>query len=101
MLTIEAKLDELMSKINNQERRNHSAHEVGFVVDDEKKNEEGLAHKGPYNMEEAQYIQGNGSYNFKPNNNLPIHYTPTLRNHDNLSYGGGVQQGQRPVQNHQ
>ena len=59
MSTIEAKLDALMSKINNQERENHLAHEVGVVVDVEKKNEEGLAHEGPYNMEEAEYIHGN------------------------------------------
>ena len=86
MSTIEAKLDALISKINNRERRNHSTNEVGVVVDDENKNEEGLAHECPFNMEEAQYIQGNRAYNFKPNNNLPTHYTPALRNHENLSY---------------
>ena len=43
-----------MSRINNREKINHSAHEVGVIVDAEKKNEEGLAHEGPYNMEEAQ-----------------------------------------------
>ena len=37
----------------------------------------------------------------KPNNNLPTHYTLALRNHENLSYGGGVQQGLRPAQNYQ
>ena len=56
MTTIEAKLDAIMNRLNNEERRNHSAHEVGIVEDAEKKNEEGLAHEGPYNMEEAQYI---------------------------------------------
>ena len=50
-----------------------------------------LAHEGPYNVEEAQYINGNISYNFKQNNNLPTHFTPALRNHENLSYGGGMQ----------
>ena len=44
---------------------------------------------------------GNISYNFKPNNNLPTHYTLALRNHENLSYGGRAQQGQRPMQNFQ
>ena len=38
------------------------------------------------------------SYHFKPNPNLPTHYTPTLRNHEIFSYGGGVQQGPRPRQ---
>ena len=31
MLAIEAKLDALMTKMNNQERRIHSANEVGIV----------------------------------------------------------------------
>ena len=44
---------------------------------------------------------GNISYNFKSNNNLPTHYTPALRNHENFSYGSGVQQGPRPGQNNQ
>ena len=34
--------------------------------------DEGLAHEGPYQVEEAQFVSGNISYNFKlPNNNLP------------------------------
>ena len=59
MIAIEAKLDVIMNRLNNQERRNHSAYEVGIVEDAEKKNEEGLAYEGPYNTKEAQYIQGN------------------------------------------
>ena len=101
MIAIEAKLDVIMNRLNNQERRNHSAHEVGIMEDAEKKNEEGLAYEGLYQVEEAHYIQGNRSYNFKPNNNLPTHYTPALRNHENLSYGGGMLQDPRPVQNYQ
>ena len=31
---------------------------------------EGLAHEGPYQVEEAQFVNGNRSYNFKPNNNF-------------------------------
>ena len=31
------------------------------------------------------------AYHFKPNPNLPTHYTPALRNHENFSYGGGAQ----------
>ena len=46
-------------------------------------------------------MDGNRSYNFRPNTNLPTHYTPALRKHENFSYGGGAQQGQRPVQNYQ
>ena len=72
-----------------------SAHEVGTVEGNEQKSitYEGLAHEGPYQVEEAQFVGGNRSYNFKPNNNLPTHYTPTLRNHENFSYGGGAQKG--------
>ena len=78
MLAIEAKLDAIMSRINNQERRNHSAHEVEIVEKAEQKSvaEQGLAHEGPYQVEEAQFINGNKSYNFKPNINLHTHYTP-------------------------
>ena len=60
----------------------------------------GLAHEGAYKVDEVQYINGYGSYNFKPNNNLPTHYKPALRNHENLSYGGRMKQGPRPVQNY-
>ena len=103
MTAIEAKLDALMNKMGNHEIRMHSAHEVGTVDENEKRNsvEEGLTHEGPYQVEEAQYLYANRSYNFKPNLNLPTHHTPALRNHDNLSYGGGAQQGQRPRQNFQ
>ena len=58
--------------------------------------EEGPNHKGSYQVEEAQYLNTNMSYTFKPNLNLPTHYTPALRNHENFSYGGGAQKGQRP-----
>ena len=43
-------------------------------------------------------MSGNKSYNFKPNNNLSTHYTSALRNHENFSYGIGVQHGPRPMQ---
>ena len=70
----------------------HSAHEVRIVEESEQKSsaEEGLAHGGPYQVEEDQFLNGNESYNFKPNLNYPTHYTPALRNHENFSYGGGA-----------
>ena len=52
--------------------------------------DEGLAHKGPSHVEEAQFAGGNRSYNFQPNTNLPTHYTPALRNLENFSYRGGA-----------
>ena len=38
MIAIEAKLDALMNKIGNHERRMHSANEVGTVDKNEKRN---------------------------------------------------------------
>ena len=50
MIGIEAKLDALMNKLGNQDRRMHSAHEVGTVEGNEQKSitDKGLPHKGPY-----------------------------------------------------
>ena len=89
MTSMEAKLDALMNKMGNHERRMHSAHEVGAVEKNEQKNsaKEGLAHKGPYQNEEAQFLNANRRYNFKPNFNLKTHYTLALRNLENFSYG--------------
>ena len=61
--------------------------------------DEGFAHEGPYQVEVAQLVSDNKSYNFKPNNNLPTHYTPPLRNDENFSYGSGVQHSPRLMQN--
>ena len=65
------------------------------TLEDEQRilNDEGLANNGPYHVEEVQFVNGNRSYNFKPNINHPTHYTLTLRNHENLSYGPTIQQG--------
>lgn len=35
-----------------------------------------------------KYVNGNRGYSFRPNNNLRTHYHLSLRNHENLSYGG-------------
>ena len=92
MIAIEEKLDALMNKMGNHERRMHSTNEVGIVDENEKRNsaEEGLSHEGPYQVEEAQYLNANRGYNLKRNLNLPTHYTPSLRNHENFSYGAGA-----------
>ena len=76
MSAIKAKLDTLMNKVSMQERRNQYAHLVG-TMEDEKRvlNDEGLANDGPYHVEEVQFVNDNRSYNFKPNTNLPTHYT--------------------------
>ena len=63
MSAIEAKLDALMSKMGHQERKVHSAHEVGTMEGGEHKciADEGLAHEGPYQVKEAQLVNGNKS----------------------------------------
>ena len=101
MTSIEAKLDTLMNRLGNNERIMHIALEVGTIDEGEKRKNvvEGLTHEGPYQVDEAPFLNTNRSYTFKPNLNLPTHYTPALRNHENFSYGGGAQQGQRPGQN--
>ena len=82
-------------------RRMLTAHEVGEVKEGIGSSAEGPFEEGSYQVEEAQYLNANRSYTFKPNPNLPTHYTLALRNHENFSYGGGAQQGQRPGQNMQ
>ena len=55
MTTIEAKLDTLMNKLGNNERRMHNTLEVGIVDEGEKRKsvDEALTHEGPYQVEEA------------------------------------------------
>ena len=52
MTAIEAKLDALVNKIRDQDRRMHSAHEVGTVERNEQKSsaDKGLSHEGPYQV---------------------------------------------------
>ena len=90
MTVIEAKLDALMNKLGNNERIMHTTPEVGTIDEGEKRNsaKEGPTHEGSYKVKEAQYLNSKMSYTFKPNLNLPTHYTPTLRNHENFIYGG-------------
>ena len=102
MTTIEAKIDAIMNIMNNHAKRIQLVNEVGTMNRVEQNNlvDQGLSYEGAYQVDEVQYINGNISYNFKPNNNLPTHYTLALSNHENLSYGGGMQQGPRPTRNY-
>ena len=100
MTAIELKLDAIMNKLGNNEKRMHTAHEVGAVNEGMRSSDEGPVEEEPYQVEEAYYLNANRSYTFKPNPNLPTHYTPALRNHENFSYGEGAQQGLRPGQNY-
>ena len=96
MTAIEAKLDAVMNKLGNNKRRMHTTHEVGAVEDRIRRSVEGLVGEEPYQVEETKYMNEQRSYHFNPNPNLPTRYTPTLRNHENFSYGGGAQQGLKP-----
>ena len=89
--TIEAKLDVVMNELSSNEKRMHTAHEVGAVREGRRNNAEGYEEEEPYQVEETMYMNKQRSYHFKPNPNLPAHYTLALRNHENFSYGGGAQ----------
>ena len=54
MTAIEAKLDVLMNKLGNNERRMHTTLKVGTIDEGErrKSDEEGSNHEGPYQVEE-------------------------------------------------
>ena len=85
MSAIEAKLDALMHWVD---KRMHSANEIGAVEREGRVNNvEGRAVEGSYAVEEANYLNEQRAYHFKPNPNLLTHYTPALRNHENFSYG--------------
>ena len=88
--TIEVKLDVVMNKLGNNERRMHTAHEVEAVDERIRRSAEELVGEEPYQVEETKYMNEQRSYHFKPNPNLPTHYTPALRKHENFSYGGGA-----------
>ena len=99
MSAIEAKLEALMRRLD---KRMHSANEIGAVEREGRvNNAEGPAEEGSYVVEEANYLNEHRAYHFKPNPNLPTHYTPALRNHENFSYGGGAQHVLRHWQNFQ
>ena len=96
MIPMEAKLDAIMHRMDKQDKILHSAHEIRVVERDGiRRSVEGPTEEDPYIVEEANYLNEQRSYHFKPNPNLPTHYNPTLRNHENFSYGGGAPQGQR------
>ena len=100
MTTMEAKLDAIMHRMDKQEKRLHSAHEIGAVERDGiRRSVEGPTEEDPYQVEEAKYMNKQRIYYFKPNPNLPTYYNPALRNHENFSYSGEASQGPRHGQN--
>ena len=102
MTAMEAKLDAIMHMMEKQERKMHTAHEIGAVEREAmRRSAEIPKEDDAYEVEEAKYLNEPRSYHFKPNPNLPTHYNPALRNHENFSYGGGTTQGPRHGQNPQ
>ena len=68
----------------------HTAHEIGAVEREAMRRSAKIPkEEDAYEVEEAKYVNEPRNYHFKPNPNLPTHYSPTLRNHENFSYGGG------------
>ena len=88
MTTIEAKMDSVMNKLGSNERKIHTALEVGAVKEGIRSSVEGLVEEEPYQVKETKYMKEKRSYHFKTNPNLPTHYTLVLRNYENFSYGG-------------
>ena len=71
----------------------HSVHEIGAVErEGMRRSDKVPTEEDSYGVEEVKYMNEPRSYHFKPNPNLPTHYNPTLRNHENFSYGGGTSQ---------
>ena len=96
MTAMEAKLDAIMHRMDKQERKMHTAHEIGAVERELLRGSvEVPTEERFYDAEEVKYLGDARSYHFKPNPNLPAHYHPAPRNHENFSYGGGASQGQR------
>ena len=96
MTAMEAKLDTIMHRMDKQEIKLHYVHEIGAVEREGlRRSAEVPTEEDSYGVEEAKYMNDLRSYHFKPNPNLPTHYNPALRNHENFSYGGGNTQGQR------
>ena len=102
MTSMEAKLDAIMHRMDKQERKMHTAHEIGVVEREAmRRSVEIPTEEDAYEVEEVKYVNEPRSYHFKPNPNLPTHYNPALRNLENFSYGGGALKGLRHGQNPQ
>ena len=102
MTTMEAKLDAIMHRMDKQERNMHTALEIGAVERELMRRSVDVPTEEDSNgAEEVKSVNEQRSYHFKPNPNLPTHYNPALRNHENFSYTGGALQGPRHRQNPQ
>ena len=67
MTAIEAKMDAVMNKLGSNERRMHTAYEVGAVNEGTGSSAEEPVEEKPYQVEETKYMSEQRSYHFKPN----------------------------------
>ena len=77
---IEAKLAALTNHITQQAQKGSTMGQMAVMQEQASVNEQA------FELGNVQYVNNNGDYVFQPNNNLPSHYHPGLRNHEN-SYG--------------
>ena len=91
MKAMDANLDAIMHMMDKQERKMHTAHEIGAVERELMgRNVDVPIEEDSYGAGEVKYVNEQRNYHFKTNPNLPTHYSPALRNHENFSYGGGA-----------
>ena len=77
MTAMEAKLDAIMNRMDKQERKMHTAHEIGAVERElMRRSVDVPTEEDSYGAEEVKYVNEQRSYHFKPNPNLPTHYNP-------------------------
>ena len=66
MTAMEAKPDAIIHRMDKQEKKLHSAHEIRAVERDGiRRSSEGQTEEDPYQVEEAKYMSKQRSYNFK------------------------------------
>ena len=81
MTTMEAKLDAIMHRMDKQERKMHTAHEIEAVERElMRRSADVPIEEESYGAEEVKYVNEPRNYHFMPNPNLPTHYSPGLRN---------------------
>ena len=61
MTAIETKLDAVMNKLGNNDKRMHTAHEVGVVKEGMRSSVKGPVEEEPYQVKEAHYLNANRS----------------------------------------
>ena len=72
MTAMEAKLDAIMHRMDKQDKKLHFAYEIGAVERDRiRRSVDGPIEEDPYAVEEANYLNQQRSYHFKPNPTCP------------------------------